>query len=113
MPRGKEATYHEWDGDFRTYKEIAELTGLSEQSAYRLVGMGVTTTQEAKSIMKPKPRRSRSEILAALPKVESRQAPPAKQADEHTVIIQNPELDKLLSYLAKTTKTSYQDAFNE
>lgn len=115
MPKGKVAEAHNWDKEQLTVNQIAERVGLSPQSVYRLVQMGCDNTEEALSIMKPKPRRSRAEILASLPKVipPSPATPASKEAPENSVIIQNVELDKLLTYLSKTTKSSYQDAFNE
>lgn len=114
MPRGKEAQIHKWDNEWLTVNQIAERVKLSHQSIYRLVQMGCDNTEEALSIMQPKPRRSRAEILASLPKViPPTPKPLPKEAAPNSVIIQNVELDKLLNYLSKTTKASYQDAFNE
>lgn len=106
----------EWDNDYLTYDEIAKRTGLSYQAAGRLVAMGITNTARAKEIMKPKPKRTRAEIIASLPKVESAKPElpkPVKLNENAIVRIRHAELDKMLNYLAKTSHTTYQAAFEE
>lgn len=117
MPTEKKL--HNWDGERLSYDEIALRTGLSYQSAMRLVQLNIDNTEDAKILVQPKPRRTRAEILASLPKVESAK-PEAKQEysklkapEACTVTIRHAELDKMLNYLARVSSTTYQAAFEE
>lgn len=104
-----------WDGQLLTYDEIKERTGLSHNSIWRLAGEGINSTEEALILMQPKPRRTRAEILAEMPKVVSAKSPvlpmPVIQKAPNTVIIQHKELDRMLTYLSK--HKGYQAAFDE
>lgn len=113
----REHKLHEFDGDYYSYEQIAERTGLSYQSCLRLVAMGVTSTEEARAIISPKPRRTRAEIIASLPKVESAKPsalPKPQPVNQNAIVrIRHAELDKMLNYLARTSHTTYQAAFEE
>lgn len=110
----REKRLFEFDNDYLTYEDIAKRTGLSYQSAINIVGMGITTTQEAKALIKPKARRSRAEIIASLPRVESaKHETPKVEYASNTVVIHHKELDRMLNYLARVSNTTYQAAFEE
>lgn len=117
MPKGKVAETHKWDNEYLTVNQIAEKIKLSPQSVYRLVQMGCDNSKEALSIVTPKPRRSRAEIIASLPKVVAvRPKPetrPIPKVNENAIVrVQDERLHLMLEYLAKRAKVPYQTAFN-
>lgn len=108
--RGREPELFEFDNDFLEIKDIAARIGCSYNTAVRFIQTGYTSTDKAKSVFQvgkgrrtphPSPKRI---AIAPLPK-------PVRVNQNCIVRVRHNELDSLLNYLAKTSKRTYQEAF--
>lgn len=106
----REAQLFEWQGDFRTIQEIADMEGVGYSQAWGWVTWGHTSRDTVRKLAprKPKPKK---EIIAVIPKTELPK--PIKVNANAIVRVHHNELDNMLNYLARVSKTTYQAAFEE